>query len=323
MKFFERKPQKKTYKKREKETLDSALEQSLIRKARTDKDWALRTALSRFNLSDEGPDPIAKQKNEIKAKVYDKVFTKISNNPELADQFESLVMAEIFEQVGIQPDELEEGGRYEEGNEITRTLRSIRSLKQLQTEIAGESGESNGGGFLKSLFDSEFGRALGLALVGKMGGGGGVPQEPVYIIKVDGQVTKVTESDYRNLLAQGKVAPVAELSSPKHPTEPPLVSEPPELPEYFKTLNFEALAAYMDQDPKEFVEQLKDNGDDESDFLWGFLKTTSPEEIKNFVTPYRSNPEVSAVIEKLLSDQGMEWLTAVITCIKEIEEKEE
>lgn len=350
--FDKKKPRNTPRKTRAPQTLDNALEKALIRKAKTDKDWALNAALKKFNLTDSEENPIEAQKKAIKAKVYDRVFTKISNNPELSDRFEEVVMAEIFTQLDMAPNFNDGDGEmpYEPGDEISRTIRSIRSLKQLQHELGGkgDSDDSNGSGvsgFFKSLLDSEFGHALGSALAGKMASGGGAPNtvrvDPNIVVSIDGQLTEVTRAEYKQLIGQGRLKPVAELTQGTIKAEPnpepnvsndepvphlpvKAVAETPAeikpIPDFLKGIDFDGLVKYMELEPDEFVTVLKESveaDDDKSKFLWGFFSEATAEGVVNLLTPYRGNAEVDPLLDKLLSEPGVKWLDTVITLVKE------
>ena len=343
------------HRKKEPQTLDAALEKTLIKRAKQDPEWAQRVALSKFNLNEQEADPIEKMKSQIKGQIYAKVVDKITKDPELAGQFQEMVMAEMFESHNFLPRGNDDEEVYYGGpeDEISRTMHTIRGIRELQKELGGEE---KGGGFLKSLFDSEFGSALAAMLVGKIAQPGMVSNpnpipEVRVLVNVDGVNREVTKSEYIKLSQQGRIAPVGELAAPKkeedvivpqqHIANPgqyeikpeeeqaeqeeqveqveEQVEQSIELPEIFQGLDFELLTNYMDETPEEFVEMLKDMvriEDQSGQFLWGFLGAATPEGVKLLLGTYQNNAEAGEMIKRLLSDEGMVWLTSVIELVK-------
>ena len=94
----------------------------------------------------------------------------------------------------------------------------------------------------------------------------------------------------------------------------------PQLPAFLKGTDLSAVNEWFELTPEDLVVQLKVEADSnvaQSKLAWGFLTTATYDGIVAMVTPYRSNPEVSGLIEKILSDEGKAWLERVLELVKE------
>ena len=79
------------------------------------------------------------------------------------------------------------------------------------------------------------------------------------------------------------------------------------------------LASYLELVPEEFVEELSRMKDAEPTYqlLWTYLSTTTPEAVVKLIEPYSKHSQVGIYVEKLLTDEGKEWVKQVISIIKE------
>ena len=158
-------------------------------------------------------------------------------------------------------------------------------------------------------------------------------EEATVIIRVDGKLTRIPESQYEQLLKQGRIQPVGMLEEPKLTPilkEPPKAEEAstftiepkpePELPEFLSQIDLELISGMMDYPPENFVAQLKSEVEQEvtqSALIWGFLSNTTYEEIVKFVTPYKGHSQIGFYVEKVLSEEGKKWTGRVIELMKE------
>jgi len=140
-------------------------------------------------------------------------------------------------------------------------------------------------------------------------------------VSVDGQIRRISESQFKQLEQTGRISPVAAIETAKPVSEPPKPELPktePEIPEFVLS-NLETLASYLELTPEEFVEELSTMKDAEPTYqlLWTYLSATTPEAVVKLIEPYSKHSQVGIYVEKLLTDEGKEWVKQVISIIKE------
>ena len=287
------------------------------------------------------PDPDLKIKQEIKSLLTAEALATIQSDPGLKKELARRQVDIILGQEAIRPNE--DGDGYTTGSPLDQVLSEIDTIDEVRKRLGG--GRSGEGGILSAFTDPEVLKAIFGFLSNARGQGSDVQPQQLFVISVDGKPTSVSRSQYDKLLQTGKLQPIAALITEKtegkgetkvaSPSEDedesisPIVSNgtPPapqseykELPEFLKDTDFSAAEEWLDYKPEEFIPQLKaevDKGVKEAQLLWGFLTTATYEGIVNMITPYRTNPKVSILIEELLSDEGKVWIESVLQLVKE------
>ncbi len=183
------------------------------------------------------------------------------------------------------------------------------------------------------------------------------------VVEIDGEPTSVTKEQYDKMLKQGTVKPVARLATketkePEKPTQEEekktensddeyagiqtIGSSSPE-PETDKKetadmlneidvkglmqeIDMDQFIAYFDLEPSNFVDLLENGvkqGDEASNFLWGFLTNVNYDGVVDLLGNYKDEPKVEKLLEKIRTDEGKEWLENVISLIKEKQSQED
>lgn len=260
------------------------------------------------------------QKKEIRKFVTSEALKKIKEDPELAEQFIEAQIADILsEGKSARARRATEPEFYgESGSAIAQAVEEIDNIELLRDKL----GRDKGKGLLSAFTDPEVIKGF-LALLS--GVRAGAPQSPVrtYVVRVNGEEREIPEAQYRKLIQEGSLRPVAELEMPKvkkEVEEPIKEPEYPQLPDFLKGIDLPAVSEWLELTPQDFVTQLKvevDTNVEQSKLIWGFLSTADYDGIVALITPYRSNPEVSESIEKILSDEGRKWVSEVLQLVKE------
>ena len=268
----------------------------------------------------EPPDPVEAKKKDIKARLVEEAFTQINQDPELRRQYAEKLIGEI---VGEIPGEGRYEGGYESpGSAIMQALEELENVEEFRDRLGIKPRE---GGILKSIVTeenvNEFIKLLrGLAVKTPI-------EESTVVVSVDGQIRRISESQFKQLEQTGRVSPVTAIQSlrvepPKlekvEPPKPELPKAEPEIPEFVLS-NLETLASYLELTPEEFVEELSTMKDAEPTYqlLWTYLSATTPEAVVKLIEPYSKHSQVGIYVEKLLTDEGKEWVKQVISIIKE------
>ena len=266
----------------------------------------------------EDTNPIELKKQEIKTKIIDRALQKIQEDPELAEQF---VDTQISEIMGEGRRESKYEGYESPGSAIRQALEELEDVEEFRDRLGIKPRE---GGLLKSIVTEEnvgeFIKLLrGLVVKAPI-------EESTVIVRIDGQLKRIPESQFRQLEQAGRITPVAAIEAPKPlpPTEQLLIeptqleTKEPEVPEFVLN-NLEIFASYLELTSEEFVEELSGLKDTDSTYqlLWTFLSSTTPEAVIKFIEPYSKHSQVGACVRKLLSEEGKVWLGQVISIIKE------
>ncbi len=224
-------------------------------------------------------------------------------------------------------------------------LDEIAELKSklVQLGLVKEDGNGNGdgkaGGFMQGMTLKDILTALPViqVLLGKDQQSVSKPTK-VYVVPVNGQYRELTEPEYINLIksgtlqinapkkeelqgqqsSDGTIQPTVKSSPTTKQPELPSVGGTVDLPSFIKDINFDMITAWLDQEPQEFVLNLRakvDEGHDESKFIWGFLSTVTYEGIVEKIMPYKDNPKLTILIERILSDDGKLWTEAVLELV--------
>lgn len=323
----EDKPKRRKSGPRKKVSLAEVCDKTLIRQAQDDKEWALQMALQKEGLKVDGP--VEKQQKKIDEFITKKALEELeSGESELLDDVVREKISTILGS-GQKRRGRGESEYYEPGSSISQALEEVESLSELREKLQ-ELGmvEGGGKGFFKGISMKDILEAL--PFVSALTGRGGEPPIRTYLVRIDGENREVTESQYRQLLQEGKIQPIAALESPKPkaPKEEPVeevlteevLAEIPELPEFLQGVDFTIIEGWFEQEPEDFVINLKAEVDSEleqSMLAWGFLTTATYEGIVEKVTPYREHPEVGNLVQRVLSDEGKVWLTRVLELVKE------
>lgn len=281
-----------------------------------------------INIPDE-EDSISKKKRHIEELATDEAFKIISEDPAMKNRLAMGMANRILGKMGS-PDEDEENGILSSGDDIEGIIDRYHTLKD---EFGG--GNNGNGGLIKSVLDSEFGKQLAMIMAGMMTKGGSLitqQQERTYVVQIDGQMCEVPESQYRQILQEGRVKPVAALEQPKPQSEPkspttqvivPQTQQPViqdlELPAFFKSLDIGEIAGYLEFQPQDLIFQLKSEeaSRPEVSLLLQVLSQVDYDSIVKKIKPYENHSQVGVYVKRLLSPEGRKWLEAVISLTKD------
>lgn len=323
--IFRSKPEHKPrrpYGSRKPQTLEQALEQALIRQAKKDHEWALNKALKKFNLEDDIEKPGQREKEEIAHLIAKRALDEIKNDPNLTKDF---VAGQVRQIIG-EPEGgyFSEGGTGFDGSPTEYLLRELNNMNELKAALGINSG---GGGILGGLINADVVREA-IAFLRETRGGqptNGQPQERTVVIQVDGEPREVSESDYNRLLRQGKIKPIAALIGESEPElgdsrEDRLEEGPvePQLPELLDAVDIDEVGGYLEYSPEEFVALLNEQsnmGMSQAKFLIDYLIGEDVNSILQTILPYRENSKVKPYIDKLVTDEGREWLSQVLQLV--------
>ena len=272
----------------------------------------------------EDTNPASAQRTAIKNRVYEKALKQIEEDPDLAERFVGTAIEDIMSdgrkgRRGRDFEVLESGSG---GSSISQALEDIKSLEELK-EALGSKGSG-----LASLVTPELLIEV-LRTVRDMSAKNTPQVEiPVYVVQVDGQMTKVTEPQYKQLLQEGRVKPLGAIEAPKAPVGVKVESKPvseampgitsvinadtQETPlDVLSSIEPEELAGYLAMLPEEFVDNLRGEGSTRSEFLIGVLTKATPEKIIEWITPYEDDANFGRYV-KHLCGEGKPWLVKVL-----------
>jgi len=297
-----------------------------------EREWVSK----KMGIEIKPPDPSELKKKEIHAKLVEEAYNQINKDPELRRQYAEKVLGEIVGEVSEPEDRRYGYGIGSEGG--YGPLEALELADELK-ERFGNGGKSWADVFKDPDVVTGFLEFLG-GLTGR--GGGQLPQQPrpqrMYIVRINGEDKTITEAQYQQMMQAGQLKPVAELEppKPKQDNEQPSIEvttgqsedyhttsmppEEPELPEFLQNVDINAIMEWMDTEPEEFVNELKQRVSEEVDeakFLWGFLSNVTYDSIVTFITPYQGHSQIGDAVERVLSEDGKAWLEAVIERIQE------
>lgn len=343
---------KKSYRgRRQAKPLKKILDEAFAREVSKDPDLKRQLAFKEAGHPEllERDKETENHKKEIKKYVTTQALTAIQEDPDLAKQFVEAEIENIL--TGGKPGRYHragDGNYFPESGEsgLELALDQIDSLNNLREKLT-EMGliEGKGGGFWAGMTMKDLMGALPVvaSLLGKGQPINGEVQGEVqrtFVVKIDGHDRELPENEYRALLKDGKITPVAGLVEPapiveeKELSKESVVDEPTalvsneqaanlasfDLSPILDTLDPEVIGAYLDMTPDEFVVALKDGVDANEEIpmvLWGFFGNTDYEGVVKYLTPYRDKEEWSVTIERILSDDGKIWVEQAIELVKE------
>jgi len=272
-----------------------------------------------------------KQQKKINEFITKRAFEELQSGESelledaIRDKVSSILGSGEKRRHGKELPEYLEGGGF---SSLSESLREYLEAKRTLSELAESEGGSSQG-FFKGMSMKDLLEAL--PYVAAMMGKGEAPTQVgrTYIIRINGQDKEVTESQYKQLAQEGKLQPVAMLTQPEPekkeiPKEPELLKgdfeteKIPELPLYLQGIDFTIIEGWLDQEPEDFVANLKDAaeaGTEESKLALGFLGNTTLEAINHIITPYREHLEIGYLVERILNEDGQAWLTQVLQLI--------
>jgi len=349
MRFF---PKTKPKHRKKTKTLKELLSDSLTSAVKKDPDLMRELAFKEGGYSDllHRDNVVEDQKRQIKSYITSQALEKIKSDPELSERFiEDQVENILYDgKPKRSRRELDYDDGYGVGSSISQALEEVESLSELKDklETLGMGGK-DGQGFLSGLKLKDILEAIP-HLSSVMGSR---PAETIsqriYLVKVNGSNTEVNENEYRTLLQQGRLKPLAELEPPEpqpklevsrhvdtSPETETRVEEPEEpiseleskeqeyleIPVVLRDIDFSMIGLWLEQEPEDFVAQLKDNvsaEDEESKFIWGILTSVPYEDMIDKISPYSTNPEVGSLVKKVMSIEGKIWMEKVIELVKE------
>ena len=282
-------------------------------------------------------DPDKEVKDKIKSRIAAAAMEEIESDPVLRSRFARRHVAELLgEKESI--DDREEGnhnGDGYEGSSLSRTLDQLDELDEIKARLGGGDNKNSGGNsFMQVLSNPEVVKAL----IGLLSGGKVQPaQEPMLIVNVDGENVQITAAEYRQLVAQNRVQPIAMINTVKveqkstdvvtTPVSPVVQSTPKqiikykELPPWIEALDLANLSELFKLSPEEFVNTVKsnaDSGDLSFALVWNYLPKLSYLELIDKITPYRGNPKVVELIERAFTNEGKKWVDDCLILINQI-----
>lgn len=361
MGFFNRKPkeqpkQRKPYRKREPLTPKEEQErlenkkawEGLIKQMRDNPELEKQFVFSKMGIKPPAPpDPIEAKKQELRGNMITEACKLIEEDEDLRREYAEAMLGEIITNKARgrsrhEPSyDMEIGGG---GSSLSQALEELDSLSELKIKLAelGMGDSENGKGFLGGLQLKDI-LAILPQIIPYISGGqrpANTIQEPMYVVQVNGNPTQVSESQYQQLLQEGRIRPVAELAPPqpkqekepeKEKQEPQDMSSVAELQEedvkielppldfILEKVAIEDLTYHLESDPDEFVIMLQGEQEDGSEwakFFWGLLSNATYEGLVNIAQHYKDDERATAYIELIQSNK--EWIESVISRIKEI-----
>ncbi len=301
---------------------------SFVKQMKDDPELEKQFVLSKMGIEVKPKDPAEQKRQELRATLIDEACKLIGEDEELRREYAETMIEEVIGETkgkGKRRGEPEYYG--EPGSSISQALEDVESLSDLREKLA-ELGmiEGGGGGFFKGMGMKDLLAAL--PFIAQIMGKGEAPVAEqslrTYLVRIDGQNQEVPELQYRKLLQEGKIQPVAVLEYPK--PEAPKVpveevsTEIPELPDFLQGIDFTVVEGWFEQEPEDFVINLKAEVDaelEESRLAYGFLTTATYEGIVEKITPFRTHPKVGNLVERVLSEKGKQWLIRVLELVKE------
>ncbi len=322
------------------QTLDSALEKELIKRARKDPDWAFAAAKRKFNISGpEDENPIAKVQREALAEA-------LQNDPEFIQQVkqnylqkEGAVLEgdELDKRIGDASMELLESNpellqkiarrridsMMSNQDGMSGMAEQLREFRQLEEELGGGKKEGLLGGLIDSSVMAEIIRALP-ALMGK--GQSAPTTQDVYIVETPtGDMLRLTPGqyqEYRNRKALPPGSPQSLEQAPEDSAKSHDEASATSVPHSNGAnqdggIDISSWLPYLDQDPSVFVAKLREllaQQDKNAIFTYNLLGNKTSQEIIAMLTPYKDKPELSEFVTKL--EGKTDWIDQVILLIE-------
>lgn len=329
MALFGKKQKPKPYHK-PKKTLQQIYTDAINSEFRKNPELLKRIAFKEAGHTDllEAEDPIKARERDIKKKMLDRAFAKIDSDPALIDRFTE---RQIEELIGApKPEEPED---YDDRSPVQRLLQELEDYEELKKKLGG----SHETGLSKLLDKDVILEALKLLR--------GISTEKApqsrYVIQIDGQQRTVSEAEFKVLVAQGNLVPVAAIAAAK-PADKPATKEPPEtvpdiprleipatplseislvapdseLPDVLRGLNFGELVQLLDKSPQEVVDMLAE--DVRGQVLLTVLGNMTYDGIVEKLSPYREHSVVGPYVQRILDPKTKPWAEELLKITKEL-----
>jgi hypothetical protein len=374
MGLFDKPPEKKTYKPRtpkDPEKQQARLEQreawkSFVKQMKENPEIEREFVFKKMGITAPKPqDPTEKQRIELKSALMAEAAEMIKNDPHLRRQYAESMIGEVLGEGHTGRRDDDDGyPMMGQTSSISQALEDLEGLAELKSKLT-ELGMGNGGEGKKGFFDGITLKDI-LSVVAMMKGGmsgngdqGQAPPENYYMVQINGKPTRVAESQYQRLVAEGRIKPIAEIEGPKKVEKPvedkkedetseepaiqPLISSgakaekesKPEtvvsetlgvtLPSLDMILSFvdiETIESYIYMEPDEIISMLKteyDKGSEPAQFVWGILTTTTYEGFMNILNTYKGDERMNKIFAELESPEGKKWVESIISRVQEIQ----
>ncbi len=328
---------KSTYRRKTDEEIDKQLTRKekqwardkLLEKAKDNPELENKYIAKLMGIEVETQDPLEQQKQAIKSRIVENALKAIEKDPELAQRFTN---KQIEELVGPGADDGSEGDYMgEDESPLTQAVRQLRELRELEGELGVE--ESKGGGWTSLLKDPDVVKAIFGFLAANAGGG--VTREPqiqqvrTYIVSVNGEPREVSEAQYKQLMQQNQIRPMAALAPPevaklpeiKPPVTQPIGSTPVSADLSPEQTLINLIGKSLDYTPEEFVVKLQEQcleGSptfEQSNLIMSFLQSATYDGICDIIKVYKDDERVKVYVEKVMA--GKEWVEKVLKLLQE------
>mgnify|MGYP001602228245 CR=1 FL=1 len=295
--------------------LEKIFERALIRRARDDPEWAFQAAAQQAGITVAETDIIQKAKDKAIASAF-------ATDPEFADAakkeyLESRETAGIAEAIDAEVDEatlkaLQDdpalmhraierrlsqtvGDGAKGSSPLSAFLEELEEFDSIRERLG--QGESKGG--LAGLLTPEVVQSIFESLPSLLGKG----QRPVYVVETPEGIVEMGAGEYQKYLGQRKQPP--SLPPSKDSVSP--AQAPP--PASISALPLKAWLPYLDGEPALFLEALRASEDVYAKVALVLLQTKTANDLLAMLQPYKEDPEMKPVIERLETQQ--DWLEKV------------
>ncbi len=297
--------------------------------------------------------PVAKMREEMALAALKKLSLQLDTDPEMAET----LGLEAWDEYGMgkgkgtrRRQSAEEGGYLPQGS-LTELEDQIDAVERIKEKLGGGvDGEANSGGSFLGMDNKTIG-ALANAFFANLLNKGGVPgvnavaPQRLFVVQVidQGKVQEraVTEEQYRQLAAEGRLRPMAVLAeAPAKPEAKPLpqaggaganppgktavgTDTQPSIAQLIAYLDADMVEKSLKQTPEAFIVELLtkvDAQDANASLLQNVLSLFPIDVIMPFLEQYRGQPQYADSLERLLSDEGKKWLTEVVGLLQSGEE---
>ena len=289
------------------------LSDEFIKLAKEDPDMKRVMVASTFGLQLPPKDADSDQRKEIKKLATTEAMKQIKDNPELLTRFVETHLSEIVGgRGGIQIGE--EETEFEGESPLSQALDEFEKYDELRKRFGGEGSR---------VFNAETVNEVLKTVRALVEKNSQIqpPPERMYVVQVNGKITEVPESKYRQLVQGGAVVPVGTLISPpaeQIQTKPAETTTEPKLPEFMSSVDTVTLLSYLELTPEEFVQQIESDTETtpELKFVWDYANTATYDKIVSAIKPFANNEKAGACVERILSPEGKTWTETVLSIIK-------
>jgi len=274
-------------------------------------------------------DPTVKQRQAINEIVTTDALSMIRNDPALRKQYAEVMAQQLIAGAGV--------GSNGHGNlsPAEELIENIRQWKELREELVGENGgEASPAGWASTIQKMIAQPEMASVFAGLMKQIFGNGMQPAvsapqrsFVVSIDGKLTEVNESQYKQLISNGQIKPVGLIEAPKtedkHKTEDKKTenaeSKAITLPDWAQSFQYDTLLGYLELSPEEFINQLETEiASGEAGHLQmfcNFLMTADYDKLVEILSPYKSNETAGKFVSNLLEKR--KWVEDVIKIIKD------